>query len=76
MKQSTRDASLEWFAVGDYKKSPNLVGGRETAKPKEVASRMKILLSEWERENGYLMDTCLNGQDTFRKLMSMFDIQS
>lgn len=76
MKQSTRDASLEWFAVGDYKKRPNLVGGRETAKPKEVASRMKILLSEWERENGYLTDTCLDGQDTFRKLMSMFDIQS
>ena len=33
-------------------------------------------LSEWERENGYLTDTCLDGQDTFRKLMSMFDIQS
>ena len=33
-------------------------------------------LSEWERENGYLTGTCLNGQDTFRKLMSMFDIQS
>ncbi len=24
---------------------------------------------------GYLTDTCLDGQDTFRKLMSMFDIQ-
>lgn len=33
-------------------------------------------LSEWERENGYLTDTCLDGQDTFRELMSMFDIQS
>ncbi len=32
-------------------------------------------LSEWEREKGYLTDTCLDGQDTFRKLMSMFDIQ-
>jgi len=31
-------------------------------------------LSEWEREKGYLIDTCLDGQDTFRKLMSMFDI--
>lgn len=33
-------------------------------------------LSEWEREKGYLTDTCLDGQDTFRKLMSIFDIPS
>ena len=32
-------------------------------------------LSEWEQEPGYLMDTCLDGQDTFRKLMAMFDIR-
>ena len=32
-------------------------------------------LLEWEREKGYLTDTCLDGQDTFRKLMSAFDIQ-
>lgn len=31
-------------------------------------------LAEWEK--GYLTDTCLGGQNTFRKLMSMFDIQS
>lgn len=33
-------------------------------------------LSEWEREKGSLTDTCLDGQDTFRKLMAMSDIQS
>ncbi len=33
-------------------------------------------LSEWEREKGYLTDTCLDGQDTFKKLMSKFDTQS
>lgn len=33
-------------------------------------------LSEWEWEKGCLTDTCLDGQDTFRKLMSMFDIRS
>jgi len=32
-------------------------------------------LSEWECEKGYLTDICLDGQDTFRKLMSMFDIR-
>lgn len=139
LKQGTRDSTLDWFAVGDYKRKPNVVGGRETAKPKEVPARMKALLSEyeaiqsvtihdiirfhyeferihpfqdgngrvgrlialkeslrhaivpfiiedskkmlyyrglseWEREKGYLTDTCLDGQDTFRKLMSLFDI--
>ncbi len=31
-------------------------------------------LSEWENEKGYLTDTCLNGQDTFKALMKEFDI--
>ena len=140
LKQSTMDSALAWFAVGDYKKRANVVGGRETAKPKDVPARMKALLadyeslgtvsidniiefhcrferihpfqdgngrvgrlialkeclrygivpfiiedskkafyyrglSEWENENGYLTGTCLDGQDTFKRLMSMFDIQ-
>ena len=29
-------------------------------------------LSEWEREKGYLTDSCLDGQDTFKKMMAMF----
>ena len=139
LKQGTADASLSWFAVGDYKKRANVVGGRETAKPKDVPTRMKALLSsysaadvitvddiiafhhdfesihpfqdgngrvgrlialkeclhydivpfiiedakkafyyrglaEWENEKGYLIDTCLDGQDTFKRLLAMFDI--
>ena len=139
LKQGTADVSLSWFAVGDYKKRANVVGGRETAKPKDVPARMKALLSsysavdvitvddiiafhhdfesihpfqdgngrvgrlialkeclhygivpfiiedakkafyyrglaEWEDEKGYLIDTCLDGQDTFKRLLAMFDI--
>ena len=33
-------------------------------------------LSEWETEKGYLTDTCLDGQDTFKKLIAMFDIRT
>lgn len=140
LKQGTRDAALAWFSVGDYKKRPNVVGGKETVKPKDVPLRMAALLddygrldavtfddiirfhyeferihpfqdgngrvgrliafkeclrfgivpfiiedtkkmfyyrglSEWEHEKGYLTGTCLDGQDTFRKLMEIFDIR-
>lgn len=140
LKQGTKDSTLEWFAVGDYKKRANMVGGRETAKPKDVPAKMKALLTEyegldsvtvndvirfhyeferihpfqdgngrvgrlialkeclrhgivpfiiedsrkmfyyrglaeWEKEKGFLTDTCLDGQDTFKKLMLTFDIQ-
>ena len=31
-------------------------------------------LSEWENEKGYLTDTCLDGQDTFVRLLDMLEI--
>ena len=139
IKHDTKDAALPWFAVGDYKKRANVVGGRETSKPSEVARDMRALLerynakdnvtiddiiefhaefeyihpfqdgngrvgrlialkeclknnvipfiiedskksfyyrglSEWRRENGWLVDTCLDGQDTFVKLLDMLEI--
>ncbi len=139
LKHDTKDSTLEWFAVGDYKKRANVVGGRETTKPKDVPAKMKALLdeynaktnvtiydiielhsdfehihpfqdgngrvgrlvalkeclrhhiipfiiedskkafyyrglSEWNNEKGYLTDTCLDGQDTFKRLLDMFDI--
>lgn len=43
----TKDSALSWFAVGDYKRRANMVGGRETAKPKDVPSRMKELLDDY-----------------------------
>ena len=33
LKNGTSDSRKNWFAVGDYKKFPNEVGGRETALP-------------------------------------------
>ena len=32
-------------------------------------------LSEWDNEKGYLTDTCLDGQDTFRRLLDLFEIE-
>ena len=139
LKRDTKDSTLDWFAVGDYKERSNVVGGRETTKPKDVPARIKNLLdtynakgdvtiqdiiafhaefekihpfqdgndrvgrlialkeclrfnivpfliedskktfyyrglSEWETEKGWLTDTCLDGQDTFKRLLAMFDL--
>ncbi|MBR3704211.1 MAG: Fic family protein [Oscillospiraceae bacterium] len=44
LKTGTTDSRLDWFAVGDYKRLPNEVGGRETALPEEVPEKMQALL--------------------------------
>jgi len=51
LRQSTADYALSWFAVGDYKKRANVVGGRETAKPKNVPARMKTLLEAYNAKD-------------------------
>lgn len=140
IKHDTKDSKLPWFAVGDYKKRANVVGGRETSKPSEVHEHMVTLLSEynakefvavediialhaefeyihpfqdgngrvgrlialkeclrhnivpfiiedskknyyyrglkeWNNEKGWLTDTCLDGQDTFKKLLDILEIE-
>lgn len=47
LKTGTSVCRKEWFNVGDYKKLPNEVGGRETCPPEQVHTRMKALLSEY-----------------------------
>ena len=47
LKNGTSDSRKNWFAVGDYKKLPNEVGGMDTALPEEVADRIKDLLTEY-----------------------------
>ena len=32
-------------------------------------------LSEWKREKGWLTDTCLDGQDTFKRLLNVLKIK-
>ena len=138
-KHDTKDAQLAWFAVGEYKQRPNIVGGHETAKPDEVAAQIQHLLknyaakssvtiediiafhaafehihpfqdgngrvgrlialkeclrfhivpfliedskkafyyrglANWSQEHGWLVGTCLDGQDTFKRLLTMLGI--
>lgn len=47
LKSGTSDSRKEWFAVGEYKRIPNEVGGSETTAPERVHKEMKALLSEY-----------------------------
>ena len=44
LKSGTSDSHRPWFAVGEYKRLPNEVGGMDTTLPEEVHTEMKALL--------------------------------
>lgn len=47
LKSGTSDSRKNWFAIGDYKKQPNEVGGMRTVLPEEVSDKMKKLISDY-----------------------------
>ena len=47
LKNGTSDSRKDWFAVGEYKRVPNEVGGRDTAAPEEVATKIGALLDTY-----------------------------
>lgn len=50
LKSGTSDSRKDWFVVGDYKKIPNEVGGRDTTAPEDVPTEMKQLLASYNRK--------------------------
>ncbi len=139
LKSATADARKDWFALGDYKRLPNEVGGIQTTPPQDVPQAIDQLLSQynqttqktlheiiafhvalerihpfqdgngrvgrlilfkeclrngivpfiitdankfyyyrglqyWDREQEYLIDTCLASQDHFKTYLDYFQI--
>ena len=68
LKTGTSDARKDWFAVGDYKKLPNEVGGVETALPEEVAVRMKELLAKYNAKENKTLEDILEFHVAFEKI--------
>lgn len=60
LKSGTSDARLDWFAVGDYKKLPNEVGGKETTPPEKVAAEMQELLREYNGKKEKTLEDLLD----------------
>lgn len=50
LKSGTSDSRKNWFAVGDYKKLSNEVGGLATCPPEDVHCQLKTLLKEYNRK--------------------------
>lgn len=49
LKNGTSDGRKNWFAIGEYKKLPNEVGGKETTDPENVDQEMKKLLENYNK---------------------------
>ena len=47
LKRGTSDSGKSWFAVGEYKRLPNEVGGNDTVAPEDVPLAMRALLKEY-----------------------------
>ena len=68
LKYGTADSRKSWFAVGDYKKLANEVGGRETTAPKDVPKKMKELISDYRKLEAVTFDNLLDFHYRFESI--------
>ena len=68
LKSGTSDARLDWFAVGDYKRMPNEVGGKETTQPERVADELKKLLAEYNAVKGKTLEEIIDFHVRFESI--------
>ena len=68
LKSGTSDSRKDWFAVGNYKKLPNEVGGMETVLPEKVADKMKVLLAEYNEKAEKTFEDILDFHVRFERI--------
>ena len=68
LKSGTSHSRKDWFAVGDYKKMPNEVGGMTTVLPEDVADKMKSLLVEYNSKDHKSFEDILEFHVKFEKI--------
>ena len=68
LKNGTSDSRKDLFAVGDYKKLPNEVGGRNTVIPEEVSDKMKELLNKYNAKEKINFEDILDFHVKFEKI--------
>ena len=68
LKNNTSDSQKSWFAVGDYKRLANEVGGEETVQPHDVHKLMKTLLAEYNANKHVTFDDILDFHVQFERI--------
>lgn len=65
LKTGTSDSRKDWFAVGEYKKLPNEVGGRSTTPPEQVAEKMRERLRQYAQKDQPTLKDLIDFHDQF-----------
>ena len=60
LKTGTSDSRKDWFAIGEYKRLPNEVGGMETTLPENVHQEMKALLKNYNSQKTHCFESILD----------------
>ena len=68
LKTNTSDSQKSWFAVGDYKKLANEVGGNETVQPENVHKEIKSLLANYNATKNVQLDDILDFHVQFERI--------
>ncbi|MBQ2715086.1 MAG: Fic family protein [Clostridia bacterium] len=68
LKSGTKDSYQDWFAIGEYKKLPNTVGGKETTSPSEVKNALKELISSYNAKPQKTLDDLLDFHYKFERI--------
>lgn len=68
LKSNTTDSRRSWFAVGDYKRLANEVGGEDTVDPKDVHQHMKSLIANYYATKEVCFDDILDFHVQFERI--------
>lgn len=68
LKNGTSDSRKDWFAVGDYKKLPNEVGGMETVLPEDVHQKMKSLIDDYNAKEHVALEDIIDFHVQFERI--------
>ncbi len=68
LKSGTSDSRKDWFAVGEYKRLPNEVGGQDTVLPEEVSAKMRKLLDEYNSTKEKTLEDIIDFHYRFERI--------